>query len=91
VYSNGNKEETNLEAVKLIRIQKLIRKQEDIADVCNTVFAINGCNQNRTQFFSCTSYDVSPSVRFFCYVRTTGVFYKSWYLLVLATKSVSCR
>ena len=55
VYSEGNKEETSMETVTLIRIQQLIRKQEDIADVCDTIFTINGCNQNRAQFPSCMS------------------------------------
>lgn len=85
-YSKGYTEETNLETVKLIRIQQLIRKQEDIANVCDTVFTIQGCNQNMTQFSSCTSYCESSWARFSCCVPTTGVFYKSWYLLGLATK-----
>jgi len=52
VYSKGNTEETNLETVKLIRIQQSIRKQEDIANVWDTVFTIHGCNQNGIQFSS---------------------------------------
>jgi hypothetical protein len=79
VYSKGYTEEPNLETVKLIRTQQLIRKQEDIADVCDTVFTIHWYNQN-------TPYGESSWARFSCCVPTTGVFYKSWYLLVLATK-----
>jgi hypothetical protein len=71
VYSKGNKEETNLETVKLIRIQQLIIKRESTANVCDAVFTINGCNQNRTQFSSCTSYGESPWARFSRCVPTT--------------------
>ena len=78
----------------LIRIQQLIRKQEDIADAYDTVFTINVCNQNRIQFSSCTSYGESPWARLSRYVPTTGVFTKVGTCYKVATlhlkMSVTC-
>jgi hypothetical protein len=79
-----------METLKLIRIPQLIRKQEDIANMRDTVFTITGCNENRTQFSSCTSYGKSLWARFSRCVPTTGVCYKRWYLLVLAASWQSC-